>query len=572
MRRKCGSDIRAPLVSINTSYPLELVCMDYLTLEPSKGGIGNILVVTDHFTKFAMAIPTKNQTAKTTAEAFYNNFIIHYGIPTRIHADQGANFESNIIKELCQLTNMEKTRTSIYHPQGNAGPERFNRTLLGMLGTLENDQKADWKRYINSLVYAYNCTPQSSTKYSPFEIMFGRKPKLPVDSMFEQVTENQNRTTKDYIDDLQNRIEVTKEIVLKHLKKSKERQKSHYDLKAKAVTLSIGDRVLVKVLAFEGKHKIQDRFENDMYTVIEQPNEHIPVYKVKAETSGAIRTLHRNHLFPIGDRIAERTEPLPKKRISLEKKKVVATQEIEKRNMLQEKIDVSESSEDSDEEMIGGSGTRIVDTTVIHGDAHAPERYGRKTSNIEVIARRESTNDLSKEDRTGTEFTNARDGEERSLRDSWNASENTVRTNDISNALDSNKRDIENENYTKDDGTAAAGHITDIQIRTDEKTVSEKQCLESKNGTEGGESGETVTERQVFRVENPDAISPPIPAPRRSQREKRRPAWFDSYQMNQVVVKPHDSKLEALNVLMSSGILEQIDRTVVYSILDSIIK
>ena len=102
--------------------------------------------------------------------------------------------------------------------------------------------------------------------------------------------------------------------------------------------------------------------------------------------------------------------------------------------------------------------------------------------------------------------------------------------------------------------------------------MSEKQCLESKNGTEGGESGETVTERQVFRVENPDAISPPIPAPRRSQREKRRPAWFDSYQMNQVVVKPHDSKLEALNVLMSSGILEQIDRTVVYSILDSIIK
>ena len=158
VRRKCGSDIRAPLVNVDTSYPLELVCMDYLTLEPSKGGICNILVITDHFTKFAMAIPTKIQTAKTTADAFYNNFILHYGIPTRIHSDQGANFESNILKELCHLTNMEKSRTPIYHPQGNAEPERFNRTLLGMLGTLENEQKTDWKKYINSLVYAYNCT------------------------------------------------------------------------------------------------------------------------------------------------------------------------------------------------------------------------------------------------------------------------------------------------------------------------------------------------------------------------------------------------------------------------------
>ena len=133
-------------MNVNTTYPLELVCMDYLTLEQSKGGLSNIPIITDHFTKYAMAIPTRNQTAKTTAKAFYHNFILHYGIPTRIHSDQGTNFESAIIKELCNLTGIEKTRASIYHPQGNAGPERFNRTLLGMLGTLENrKQKAEDK-------------------------------------------------------------------------------------------------------------------------------------------------------------------------------------------------------------------------------------------------------------------------------------------------------------------------------------------------------------------------------------------------------------------------------------------
>ncbi len=98
-----------------------------------------------------MAIPTKNQTAKTTAEAFFNNFVVHYGLPSRIHSDQGANFESELIREMCELTGMKKSRTTIYHPMSNGMTERFNRTLIGMLGTLEPYQKQDWMKH-NSTV------------------------------------------------------------------------------------------------------------------------------------------------------------------------------------------------------------------------------------------------------------------------------------------------------------------------------------------------------------------------------------------------------------------------------------
>jgi hypothetical protein len=69
---------RAPLVSIGTS-PLQLVCMDYLTLEPSKGGQPNILIITNHFTRYAQAIQTINQTARTTAEVLFNN-TYHYPV------------------------------------------------------------------------------------------------------------------------------------------------------------------------------------------------------------------------------------------------------------------------------------------------------------------------------------------------------------------------------------------------------------------------------------------------------------------------------------------------------------
>lgn len=137
-RRKTPTNQRAPLVNIVTNTPMELVCMDYLTLETFKGGYQHILVITDHFTRFAMAIPTRNQLARTTAEALFNHFIVHYGIPGRIHSDQGANFESKVIKELCAITGMSKSRTTsyMYHAMGNGMCERFNRNLLNMLGSL----------------------------------------------------------------------------------------------------------------------------------------------------------------------------------------------------------------------------------------------------------------------------------------------------------------------------------------------------------------------------------------------------------------------------------------------------
>lgn len=163
-----ASSQRAPLVSISTQFPLELVCIDFLTLEQSKGGHHNILVITDHFTRYAQAIPTRNQTAKTTAQTLSDNCIVHYSIPQRIHSDQGANFESKVVKELCTLTGMKKSRTTSYHPMGNGMCERFNRTLLGMLGTMEQHQKSNWKAYVAPMVHAYNCTRHESTGVSPY--------------------------------------------------------------------------------------------------------------------------------------------------------------------------------------------------------------------------------------------------------------------------------------------------------------------------------------------------------------------------------------------------------------------
>ena len=114
-----------------------------MCLEPFKGNIGNVLVVTDHFTRYAQAFPTKTQTAQTTAKVLWDNYICHYGFPEKIISDQGKSFESDLIKEFCSLDKVKKLRTTPYHPMTNGQCERFNRTLCDMLGTLETEEKAN---------------------------------------------------------------------------------------------------------------------------------------------------------------------------------------------------------------------------------------------------------------------------------------------------------------------------------------------------------------------------------------------------------------------------------------------
>ena len=115
LRRKTPSQV-APLQPIHVTQPLELVHMDYLSLELSKGNIENVLVITDHFTRYALAYPSKTQTAQATARILWDNLICHYGFPEKFISDQRRSFESDLIKELCKITVVKKLHTTPYHP------------------------------------------------------------------------------------------------------------------------------------------------------------------------------------------------------------------------------------------------------------------------------------------------------------------------------------------------------------------------------------------------------------------------------------------------------------------------
>ena len=300
IRRKDWNPQRAPLVSTTSTQPMELVCMDFLKLEPAKGGIENVLVITDHFTKYAQAYATKNQTARTTAKVLFENFVVHYGFPKRLHSDQGRNFESQTIKELCQLAGIDKSRTTPYHPMGNGIAERFNSTLLNMMGTLEPIKKLDWKSHIGPLVHAYNCTRHDTTGYAPYFLMFGRHPRIPVDLVLGRFEGTSTKSVDNYVSTLRQRLQNAYDLAAAASRNNQAGQKEGYDKRIRGATLDIGDRVLVRVTGLKGTHKLADRWSEEVYTVISQPNAEIPVYEVKMEKGrGKPKVLHRNLLLPI---------------------------------------------------------------------------------------------------------------------------------------------------------------------------------------------------------------------------------------------------------------------------------
>ena len=217
-KRRASTYVKAPLVNIRSSQPLELVCMDYLTLEQSNVGFQHILVVTDHFTRYAQAVPTKDQTAKTTAEALINVFIVHDGVPHKLHNDQGANFDGKLIHELCRLMGSTKSRTSPYHPAGNGMCERFNRTLMNMLGKLDLDQKTNCKSHVGPMVHACNATRHCSTGQAPFSLMFGRQPRLLIDLIFDLPEKGQ--TYGKYIAGLRDCLKAAYDLATREAEKS----------------------------------------------------------------------------------------------------------------------------------------------------------------------------------------------------------------------------------------------------------------------------------------------------------------------------------------------------------------
>ena len=258
--------VRSPMGSLMATKPNEILALDYTVLEPSSSGIENVLVITDVYSKFSRAIPTRDQKASTTAKVLMKEWFLVYGPPQRVHSDQGRVFESRLVQELCSMYGVKRSHTTPYHPQGNGQCERFNRTLHNLLKTLLPEQKRKWPDHIKEVVHAYNVTPHASTGYSPFYLMFLRDCKLPIDFLLGNVADT--GSSQSWLDQHQARLEDAYKRAASKLESQRVKRKHQYDKHVTADIIPIGEQVFLRDRRPIGRRKIQDYNGSAIYKVV----------------------------------------------------------------------------------------------------------------------------------------------------------------------------------------------------------------------------------------------------------------------------------------------------------------
>ena len=233
--------------TITAGYPTQVMAMDLLgPLPESNNGNSYVLVVGDYYSKWMEALSVPNQEAPTVVEKLVDEIFLRFSPPEQLHSDQGRQFESVLIAEVCKLLQIRKTQTTPYHPQCDGLVERFNRTLLSMLATCAEGHPFDWEQQLQKVCMAYNTSVQSSTGFTPFYLMFGRQARLPVDIIYGTgAPEGESRDVSTYVASLKRRISEAFEIVRRnaYVSKHHQYQKTLYDEKVHSKPYKPGDWV-----------------------------------------------------------------------------------------------------------------------------------------------------------------------------------------------------------------------------------------------------------------------------------------------------------------------------------------
>ena len=164
---------------------------------------------------------------------------------------------------MCSFAQVKKLCTSPYHPETNGQCERFNATLISMLGTLPSHAKKNWQEWVTTLTHAYNCTVSPVTGFSPYFLMFGRILKLPLDIDLGIPKGKQEPTSQqNYAQKLHSKLQWAFQKAQDNNKGESECHKRYYDQKMRFVKLEPDDLVMVRVKALTGDHKIADQWKD----------------------------------------------------------------------------------------------------------------------------------------------------------------------------------------------------------------------------------------------------------------------------------------------------------------------
>ncbi|KAJ8333917.1 hypothetical protein SKAU_G00412360 [Synaphobranchus kaupii] len=291
---------RAPLQQHLVGAPKERVGVDVLGPFPvTDSGNRYILVAMDYFTKWPEAFAIPDQSAATTAERLVEEMFARFGAPAELHSDQGRNFESQLLAEVCKRLGVTKTRTTPLHPQSDGLVERFNRTLATQLAILASQHQRDWDRHLPLVLWAYRSAVQESSQLTPAALMFGRELRTPVDLVFGAPLEPEepSRTREEYYHRLRTRLLVAHDFARKAQASAGVKQKRWYDTRCRGRAFAAGEQVWI--YCPERKKGLSPKLRASWRgpgEIVEPLSE--VVYRIRMPGRGRLVVLHQDRLAP----------------------------------------------------------------------------------------------------------------------------------------------------------------------------------------------------------------------------------------------------------------------------------
>ncbi|KZS03675.1 Uncharacterized protein APZ42_033546, partial [Daphnia magna] len=237
------------LQCIRVSRPFQNVGIDLLgPFTMSHTGNKMIIVAVDYLTKWVELSPLPSGKADVVSKFLVEHIVLRHGMPEKLISDRGKCFMADITQTILRTLGIQHKTTSSYHPQSNGQVERMNHTLATMISMYISEDQKDWDAQLKHICFAYNTSRQDSTGFSPFFLLYGREPVLPIDLLVgtcPQAWVPESQEVLPYAEQLLLDLQSARHIVRRRIQHVQEKQKKGYDARHNNLTFQKGDLVLV---------------------------------------------------------------------------------------------------------------------------------------------------------------------------------------------------------------------------------------------------------------------------------------------------------------------------------------
>jgi transposase InsO family protein len=251
---KGGRQPTAPLGRLpETTSPFEMTSIDICGPYPeTKKGNRYLLTFIDHFSRYPEAIPIPRQDAPTVARALVTEIFSRLGCPQTLTSDKGSNFMSELFQEMCKLLKVKRINSTAFNPQMQGKVEKFHLGLNQTMCHYVNKYGNDWDDFVNYALMAHRAIPHSTTRYSPFYLLYGRQMRLPMEDdltaakLLSRESRDNRNVIQEHVDTLADRLEEAYRVVRENNKVGRERQKKQYDRGTRLVIFQPGEMVYLR--------------------------------------------------------------------------------------------------------------------------------------------------------------------------------------------------------------------------------------------------------------------------------------------------------------------------------------